>query len=894
MSDRARVAGQPPAGPANLPDLLRAVVDNMQSGVVIYHLEDPDDVGSLRAIEANDAASQITGIDLAPYIGLTMREASPEALETPRPGLYARAALTGKRISLGDIKVDTPPLEGRVFSVNLVPLPGRCVAVMFEEVTERYRAEEELRAREEQFRMLADAAFEGVAVSDGGTILMVNQHLAEMVGHTAEDLIGQDLLSFVADSSREVMRDRVNSQSDEIHEITMIRRDGSTFPAEVRGRPFPYDGRIVRAKAFRDISERVRSVRRLERMRQRIELILNSAGEGIYGIDRDGLTTFANKAAAEMVGWTVDELIGKPQHSIIHHSHPDGEPYPLEDCPIFAVLKDGKERRVTDEAFWRKDGSSFPIEYVSTPIMEDGEICGAVVVFHDLTERRKVQDALDNFFDLSLDFLVITRFDGLFRRVNRAFARRLGYEHEELRQIRFAELIHPDDLDKAQVELANIEKGTPVPYFETRMRTRDGGHRLVAWSAQPYPIGQIVYAVGRDITDARAAEEALRRSEEQYRSVVSALEEGIVLQSREGEILTSNAAAERILGLTVAQLEGRTSIDPRWRAVREDGTPFPGEEHPAMAALGSGEPQRRVVMGLYRPSGDRRWISINAQPVFRDDEKQPYAVVTSFTDITERREAQAALERYASELEERNRELQQFAYVASHDLQEPLRMVSSFLQLLQRRYSGQLDETADEYIGFAVDGARRMQSLIQDLLAFSRVGSRGRPFEKVDLNDAVESVLADLRTALDETGGHVEYADLPTVTADPMQMRQLMQNLIGNALKFRGEEPPLIRIDSSRVGDQWQIEVRDNGIGIDMQYQDRVFQIFQRLHTRDEYEGTGIGLALCKRIVERHGGRIWLESERGAGTTFSFTLPVAPFRPAYDAVDEIDFEHDRS
>src|SRR5690606_21720054 len=227
---------------------------------------------------------------------------------------------------------------------------------------------------------------------------------------------------------------------------------------------------------------------------------------------------------------------------------------------------------------------------------------------------------------------------------------------------------------------------------------------------------------------------------------------------------------------------------------------------------------------------------------------------------------------------------EQFAYVASHDLQEPLRMVSSFLQLLQRRYEGQLDETADEYIAYAVDGAKRMQILIQDLLAYSRVGTRGKPFEPVDMNRTVDTVLTDLGPTLQDAGARVHVGRLPTVRADEPQMRQLLQNLIGNAVKFRGEDPPEVTVSAERMrhvreyGQEpgWQFAVSDNGIGIAPEHGERIFQIFQRLHTRDEYEGTGIGLAMCKKIVERHGGRIWHESEPGHGTTFYFTLPDHP------------------
>jgi signal transduction histidine kinase/CHASE3 domain sensor protein len=234
-----------------------------------------------------------------------------------------------------------------------------------------------------------------------------------------------------------------------------------------------------------------------------------------------------------------------------------------------------------------------------------------------------------------------------------------------------------------------------------------------------------------------------------------------------------------------------------------------------------------------------------------------------------------ALETTAAELQRSNGELQQFAYVASHDLQEPLRMVSSYIQLLQRRYQGQLDAKADTFIGFAVDGVARMQRLINDLLAYSRVGTHGAPLVPADCGEVMAGVIAALGAPIAETGARVTYGELPTVLADATQLGQLFQNLIGNALKFCTGVTPEITISAERAGGEWLFRVRDNGIGIDPAYAERIFIIFQRLHSRDEYPGTGIGLAICKKIVERNGGRIWVESQSGQGATFTFSLPDA-------------------
>jgi light-regulated signal transduction histidine kinase (bacteriophytochrome) len=243
-------------------------------------------------------------------------------------------------------------------------------------------------------------------------------------------------------------------------------------------------------------------------------------------------------------------------------------------------------------------------------------------------------------------------------------------------------------------------------------------------------------------------------------------------------------------------------------------------------------------------------------------------------DVSGRKRAEE-LARRADDLARSNADLEQFAYVASHDLQEPLRMVTSYCDLLQRRYAGKLDGDADDFIAYAVDGARRMQELVRGLLAYSRVGPHGKTLQPVDVGSVLSRALANLKVAIDESGAVVNRGKLPVVTADPTQLEHVLQNLIGNAIKFRrDDEPPRVHVRAVRRGEWWQLSVRDNGIGIDQQYSDKVFAIFQRLHGRGKYPGTGLGLAIAKKIIERHGGRIWFESVPGEGSTFHFTLPA--------------------
>lgn len=266
------------------------------------------------------------------------------------------------------------------------------------------------------------------------------------------------------------------------------------------------------------------------------------------------------------------------------------------------------------------------------------------------------------------------------------------------------------------------------------------------------------------------------------------------------------------------------------------------------------------------------------------DVAQLTIMMDSIWKIAEAKQATEELARTTEELARSNKELEEFAYVASHDLQEPLRMVSSYLSLLERRYKGKLDQDADDFIHFAVDGATRMQQLIKDLLTYSRVGTRGKPFVPTDSYQALAAALDNLQIAVQEQEAVITHDPLPTVMADSSQLTQLFQNLVGNAIKFHGAEKPAIHVSASEKGGEWVFAVRDNGIGIAPENFERIFVIFQRLHTREEYPGTGIGLSVCKRIVERHGGRIWVESELGKGTVFHFTLAAAKLVPAEEGL----------
>jgi PAS domain S-box-containing protein len=347
----------------------------------------------------------------------------------------------------------------------------------------------------------------------------------------------------------------------------------------------------------------------------------------------------------------------------------------------------------------------------------------------------------------------------------------------------------------------------------------------------------------------------LTGAEQPYRILIETINEGAVTLTLDGTILYSNRSFADLVATPLEQTLG--TMFQRF-VVPAD--------HPAFEALleqgrqdqSSGEIVLQIGGGKHVP------VLLSTRALQLDALRGVCMVVT---DISRQK-------RVEEELRRSNADLEQFAYVASHDLQEPLRMVTSYVQLLQRRYQGQLDAKADMFIGYAVDGTMRMQTLIHDLLAYSQVGRANGEHAPTDCARVLEQVRANLAVTLADAGATITAGWLPILLADASQIAQLFQNLISNAIKFHGTEPPLIHISATRRGQEWVFAVRDNGIGIEPQYVERIFVIFQRLHTRAEYPGTGIGLAICKRIVARYGGQIWLDSTPGQGTTFFFSLPI--------------------
>ena len=613
-----------------------------------------------------------------------------------------------------------------------------------------------------------------------------------------------------------------------------------------------------------------------------------SIGDAVIVTDMDTQIVTLNPMAVKLTGWTEDEARNQPLEKVFNiineHTRKTVE------NPAKRVLDENKIIGLANHTVLiAKDGTELPIADSGAPIKDAaGKTSGVVLVFRDQTKDREARIKLQQ-SEERLKLASEATEQGIWdwdvqqNKVyySKKWLNQIGYEPGELAQefSSWEEHLHPDDSDRCHQAVGDFLANPEGKFkLEFRFRHKNGEYvwiRNVA-EAQLDHAGKVarMYGAHTDITEERKAQDALRISEHFFRSIFENSPLGKSLTGLDGS-LKINQSFSRILGYNLEEFKGK-----KWQEVTH---PDDIEESGRIVqSLLDGERETANFEKRYiHKDGHYVWTEVNTS-LLRDIEGKPQFFITTINDISKRKafqeklnESKENLEKLNQDLIRSNLELEQFAYVASHDLQEPLRMVSSYTQLLEKRYKDQLDESAKEFIHFAVDGAVRMQGLINDLLEFSRVTTKGKSFSKVNLTDVLAQARINLQSKITESQTLISVDELPMVKADEGQLVRLFQNLIDNAIKYRADRIPVIHISATSEDKFVTISVSDNGIGIDQKFFERIFIIFQRLHSRDQYGGTGIGLAICKRIVERHGGKIWLESTPGEGSTFYFTLKLA-------------------
>jgi PAS domain S-box-containing protein len=535
-----------------------------------------------------------------------------------------------------------------------------------------------------------------------------------------------------------------------------------------------------------------------------------------------------------------------------------------QEIPVTANLGELGEWKRSEEAVEETVASSGAHlkELAETHLaqMEEGRRLADYALRESEERYRLLLDGIQNYAIFMMDSR------GQITSWNAGAERIKGYKAEEIIGHNFSRFFPPAEVERGRPEEILRMTAASGRHEERGMRVRRDGTQFLAG---------VVFSALRDADgNLRGFSEfshdlsQSKESEARYRGLLEAAPDAMVVVNVAGEIVLLNVRAEKEFGYSRDELVGQKvkNIIPEGFAERliADGTRSAAEALAQQICTG-------IELIGRRKDGSQFPIELMLSPLESAD---GILVTAAIRDISVRKKSDEHLARTVAELKRSNDELQQFAYVSSHDLQEPLRMVSSYTQLLAKRYKGRLDSDADEFIAFAVDGCDRMQGLIQDLLTYSRAGNNKKALYKVSCDDALQKALANLRITIEQSGAVVTHDALPAVTTDAPQLTQILQNLIGNAIKYRRAETPRVHISAIHdVSNEWTFSVRDNGLGIDPQYFERIFILFQRLHGRDEFEGTGIGLAICKKILERLGGRIWVESQPEKGSTFYFALP---------------------
>lgn len=685
------------------------------------------------------------------------------------------------------------------------------------EIIERKRAEEALRAGEKQYRALyEDNPSMYFTLDAEGKVLSVNRFGIEQLGYTAEELIGQSVLKVFYEDDKQIALEQFNiclKNPGQIFrwEFRKSRKDGSVLWVRESARATEdINGNKVVLIVCEDVTERKQTEDALRESEENYRNLFESVLTGMYRTNPDGSILMANPALIRMLGYSsFEELAARD----LEREGFQGE---RARASFKEILDREGEASGLESAWVRRDNSVIFVRENARAIRgEDGAVLYYEGTVEDITERKRAEKALR---ETNVHLSKKNRYETIISAVTRTVHQSIALQ-DVLENAVDSLSRNIDNADYTGIHLVEgkeavlkAHRNLPEQYFERVGRI-------------PYP---------KDYT---------------WKTII------------EGK------------PLYCADIEQDTIIGP---AGREAGT------------------KSYLCMPIYSEGSTVGTIGINSQAknAFEEEElkmleivaRQIETAINNAKQTEARRKGEEQMKALNETLEQRviertrelarsNAELEQFAYIASHDLQEPLRMVASYVQLLEKRYKEKLGEEAKDFIGYAVDGAKRMQELINDLLKYSRVGTGAKPFEMTDCGSVFVRAAFNLKVAIEESGAVVIRSPLPTVMGDASQLVQLFQNLIGNAVKFCDGRPPEIRVGAERKDGEWLFWVRDNGIGIDAQYAERIFVIFQRLHSRTEYFGTGIGLAICKKVVERHGGRIWVESELGKGSVFYFTIP---------------------
>jgi PAS domain S-box-containing protein len=956
-------------------------------------------------IDINDQLLSMMGYEKDDLIGKKITD-----FVVPQDHHTVEERVSGKREDLNEVQVICK--DGHLISVEARPrvleIEGRILRLTaIRDITDRKQAEEDLRNSEARFRSLSQATFEGISITEEGVFIDVNEQLISILGYQREDLIGNKIIDIIVPEHHQIVMENVAAKREDLYEVQTVCKDGRIIDVEVRPRFMEMEGRTLRLTAIRDVTERKKAEEALRKSEEEYKSTLNNLSIGVVVHDADTSILISNPEAHKILGLTSDQISGrKSADPVWNFVHDDGRIMKLKDYPVNQVVSKKEPLSNYITGIIRPDRDYVTWAHVNAiPIFSDtNQIEKVIVNFVDITERKQAEEALReseekfrNIVESSPMGMHMYQLepDGrlVFSGANPAADTKLGVDNSQFVGKTIEEAFPPlADTEVPQRYREAAAEGTP--WYTEQITYEDeqivGAFEVHAFQTSP---GRMT-AMFLDITERKKAAEALQESEEKFRNIVEASPMGMHMYSLEldGRFVFrgANPAADKILGLDNSQFIGKTieesfpssagtELIERYRKAAAEGVPWfieqttyeddkisgsfevhafqtsPGrmtalflditERKKAAEALKESEVRLRtlstatfegiavtekgkftdgnqqladilgyeldemiglevvkcvapedidLVQGKIR-SGveepyEHRALRKDGEVVFVETRPKMMEIdgipirVTAIRDITERKQAEEEIRKLNDELEQRvanrtaeleatNQELEAFAYSISHDLRAPLRAITSFSEILQQEYEEGLDKEGKIYLSRVQANARRMNQLIDDLLALSRLGRTEMRFITANLAHIAKRIYLDVSKQELDREIDFQIHDVPLVKVDTSLIEVALTNLLGNAVKFTcGKKTAKIRFGFQERKEGQVFYIKDNGVGFDMKYADKLFSPFQRLHTESEFEGTGIGLAIVHRIIQRHGGEIWADSKPGEGTTFYFTL----------------------
>ncbi|WP_343864743.1 PAS domain S-box protein [Caenispirillum bisanense] len=845
------------------------------------------DLQAQRVVDANAAAAAFYGWSLETLRGMPLATINPLSASERRAELDRAASENRRHLYMQHCRADGSLCDVEVHAAPVV-VDGRPLELcVVHDISGRREAERMLSETEQRYRKIVDSATQGFCfVAPGtGSIIDVNPSLCRMLGYEREEMLGRPAVDFLTGPDRELLVDQLRQAALTQHrsyELTLTRKDGGKVLTRFNATTLRDGAGVMRGSyAFiDDITEQ----RAFERRLAESEAMLRSITANIPGVLYQWYERPDGSRGFHWVSPRSLEILGIPQKELerdwrVLTIHP--EDVPRWQASIRQAVETSSDWSF-EGRFILPGGRIMWWRGLARPVVTATETLFNGIVF-DITHQKELEAALGEnrrLLDLALEAGQVGVWDLDLKTgavwFSPSWKAQLGYADDEFENTMEAwrAVIFPEDAEAAMA-LVDAYLAGRAETFEAlqRFRHRDGSTVYIRTRAQAVrddATGEPIRLIGAhvDLTPQIQAQEKLAQAGIHTALILDSTADGLYGLDLAGNLTFANASCQRLLGFSEEELIGR-NMHLLTHHTRADGSPYPADDCPVFKVLRDGSRREQMDEMLWRKDGAAMPVEMSAAPMTVDG--RVVGAIVSFRDVTER-------QKYKTELERSNAELEQFAYAASHDLQEPLRGVTSYLSLLKRRHGAGLDPAVMSFVDQAMDSALRMTTMIRDLLTYSRVSTRGQQMVPTDAGACIAMALANLRIAITEAEAEVVVdGELPHVRADTGQLTSLFQNLIGNAVKYRDRSRrPFVRVRVEPApGRRWKFSISDNGIGIEAAYLERIFLPFQRLHGHDQYEGTGIGLAVCRKVVERHGGRLTVTSTPGEGSVFTFDLEAA-------------------